>query len=58
MSLKIAAPAGIAAECAPFVIRRSFGHQQKWPDGDPFKLGVAAGSPASEGFVLWTRLAP
>jgi len=25
---------------------------------DPFSLGVAAGSPSSEGFVLWTRLAP
>jgi alkaline phosphatase D len=26
--------------------------------GDPFQLGVAAGSPAPDGFVLWTRLAP
>jgi alkaline phosphatase D len=25
---------------------------------DPFSLGVAAGSPTSEGFVIWTRLAP
>ncbi len=24
----------------------------------PFKLGVASGDPTSEGFVLWTRLAP
>ena len=24
----------------------------------PFKLGVASGDPSSEGFVLWTRLAP
>lgn len=24
----------------------------------PFKLGVAAGDPASDGFVIWTRLAP
>ena len=24
----------------------------------PFKLGVASGDPVSEGFVLWTRLAP
>jgi len=26
--------------------------------GNPFSLGVAAGSPANDGFVLWTRLAP
>ena len=25
---------------------------------DPFTLGVACGDPGSEGFVLWTRLAP
>jgi alkaline phosphatase D len=25
---------------------------------DPFSLGVAAGSPSADGFVLWTRLAP
>jgi alkaline phosphatase D len=25
---------------------------------DPFKLGVASGDPSSDGFVLWTRLAP
>ena len=25
---------------------------------DPFSLGVASGSPVSDGFVLWTRLAP
>ena len=24
----------------------------------PFSLGVAAGDPASDGFVIWTRLAP
>src|SRR3569623_2039773 len=24
----------------------------------PFKLGVASGDPTSDGFVLWTRLAP
>jgi alkaline phosphatase D len=29
-----------------------------WPSGDPFSLGVAAGTPSSDGFVLWTRLAP
>ena len=26
--------------------------------GNPFSLGVAAGAPAADGFVLWTRLAP
>ncbi|MBU2340413.1 MAG: alkaline phosphatase D family protein [Alphaproteobacteria bacterium] len=25
---------------------------------DPFALGVAAGDPAADGFVIWTRLAP
>ncbi len=25
---------------------------------DPFQLGVASGEPSSDGFVLWTRLAP
>ncbi len=25
---------------------------------DPFSLGVAAGEPSADGFVLWTRLAP
>ena len=27
-------------------------------DGYPFALGVASGDPASDGVVLWTRLAP
>jgi len=26
--------------------------------GDPFRLGVAAGDPHPDGFVIWTRLAP
>ncbi|MCG6871975.1 MAG: alkaline phosphatase D family protein [Gammaproteobacteria bacterium] len=26
--------------------------------GDPFPLGVASGDPLSDGFLLWTRLAP
>jgi alkaline phosphatase D len=29
----------------------------KLPD-QPFQLGIASGDPASDGFVLWTRLAP
>ena len=28
------------------------------PKDDPFTLGVAAGDPAPDGFVIWTRLAP
>src|SRR5258706_3844648 len=31
--------------------------QRSWQH-DPFSLGVAAGSPSPDGFVLWTRLAP
>ncbi|HEV8388786.1 MAG TPA: alkaline phosphatase D family protein [Dongiaceae bacterium] len=31
--------------------------QFDWRD-DPFTLGVASGAPRSDGFVLWTRLAP
>jgi alkaline phosphatase D len=27
-------------------------------ESDPFRLGVASGDPAADGFVLWTRLAP
>jgi len=44
----IAAPALIG--CA--------GEPRRWSSGDPFTLGVAAGDPAPDGFVLWTRLAP
>ena len=53
--LKLAA-SGAAAICSPLVVSRAFG-QASW-SGDPFKLGVAAGSPTPDGFVLWTRLAP
>ncbi|HEX7006829.1 MAG TPA: alkaline phosphatase D family protein [Alphaproteobacteria bacterium] len=34
------------------------GPGRSWKEGDPFSLGVAAGCPSSDGFVLWTRLAP
>ncbi|MDT0341835.1 alkaline phosphatase D family protein [Streptomyces litchfieldiae] len=30
---------------------------ERIPD-DPFRLGVASGDPADDGFLLWTRLAP
>src|SRR5262245_18413915 len=29
----------------------------KW-QGFPFALGVASGAPTTDGFVIWTRLAP
>lgn len=29
-----------------------------WRHGSPFRLGIAAGAPRSDGFTLWTRLAP
>jgi alkaline phosphatase D len=45
----IAAPGLIGIGCA---------EQRSWPSGDPFSVGVAAGSPRPDGFVLWTRLAP
>lgn len=39
---------------------RAFGAVTKTPKfaDYPFKLGVASGDPSSDGFVLWTRLAP
>src|SRR5258708_37935711 len=41
---------------APGLIGRAVA-QRSWQH-DPFSLGVAAGSPSPDGFVLWTRLAP
>ena len=46
-SLIVAAPALLAAPNLAGAASRS-----------PFTLGVAAGDPAPDGFVLWTRLAP
>jgi alkaline phosphatase D len=47
--------AGTAATAfaAPAILRA----QSIWRDY-PFSLGVAAGEPAPDGFVIWTRLAP
>ena len=47
--------AGIAAStfAAPAILRA-----QSWFRDYPFKLGVAAGDPAADGFVIWTRIAP
>ena len=41
---------------APLVSSRAFA-QVAFSD-NPFKLGVASGDPAPDGFVIWTRLAP
>jgi alkaline phosphatase D len=43
---------------APAVIGRALAQLRRWPDGDPFSLGVASGAPRPDGVVLWTRLAP
>lgn len=42
---------------APALVGRAAGEERNWP-ANPFALGVAAGSPAPDGFVIWTRLAP
>ncbi len=55
--LKSAAGAGLALITAPALLRYAVG--PSWgAAGDPFSLGVAAGAPRADGFVLWTRLAP
>ena len=51
-----AAGAGLALIAAPAVLRSA--RAQSWRAGNPFSLGVASGAPRSDGFVLWTRLAP
>lgn len=47
--------AGLAAGTlgAPAIL-----HAQSWFREYPFKLGVASGDPSSDGFVIWTRIAP
>ena len=51
-----AAASGLVAVSAPALLRHAAA--QAWRAGDPFSLGVASGAPRSDGFVLWTRLAP
>jgi alkaline phosphatase D len=46
------------AIAAPALIGIGHAQQRTWRAGDPFSIGVASGSPRSDGFVLWTRLAP
>ncbi len=47
------AGAAATAFAAPAILRA----QTIWR-AYPFSLGVAAGEPAADGFVIWTRLAP
>src|SRR3954453_18213222 len=47
-----------AVVSAPALVGRASGEAHVWRQGDPFSLGVAAGSPRPSGFVIWTRLAP
>jgi alkaline phosphatase D len=54
--LKGAAGAGATLVAAPCLLRHAAA--RAWHGGDPFCLGVAAGAPRPDGFVLWTRLAP
>src|SRR5215472_270213 len=54
---------GIGASClglvaGPAVVGRAAAQTRRWPNSDPFSLGVASGAPRPDGFVLWTRLAP
>ena len=51
-----AGSSGLAFIAAPALLRHAAA--QAWRAGDPFSLGVASGAPRSDGFVLWTRLAP
>ena len=51
-----AAGAGLVLIAAPALLRSA--RAQSWSAGNPFSLGVASGAPRSDGFVLWTRLAP
>lgn len=49
--------AGLGAFLAPALDPRQALAQPVFADY-PFQLGVAAGDPAADGFVIWTRLAP
>ena len=59
--LRIAGAGTLGVIAAPALVgcAESGGRGPSWSKGnDPFSLGVAAGDPAPDGFVLWTRLAP
>lgn len=56
--LRRAVQAGLVTLGAP-VARIAPALAQSAPlKSDPFTLGIASGDPASDGFVIWTRLAP
>ncbi len=47
----------LAVVAMPSVVVGALAQARRWTE-DPFSLGVASGAPRSDGFVLWTRLAP
>jgi len=47
----------VLAASSAFAITLLTGQRAGARSGNPFTLGVAAGEPTSDGFVLWTRLA-
>ncbi|MBT2185639.1 alkaline phosphatase D family protein [Sphingobium nicotianae] len=51
--IRSAGATAVGAFAAPAILRA-----QSWFAAYPFTLGVAAGDPAPDGFVIWTRLAP
>ena len=54
---KFGAAAGVFI-AVPLLTRESFAQAPFSFSSDPFQLGIAAGDPAADGFVIWTRLAP
>jgi len=56
--LRLGSTAALGALAAPALIGCASGNGPSSWRNDPFSLGVAAGDPAPDGFVLWTRLAP
>ncbi|TWT86193.1 Alkaline phosphatase D precursor [Pseudobythopirellula maris] len=49
---------GAALGSIPLLGKASWADSRPSFASDPFALGVASGEPTSDGFVLWTRLAP
>ena len=56
--LNLSAQALAGALAAPTLSCRGGISLARWPAQDPFSLGVAAGDPSPDSFVIWTRLAP
>lgn len=55
--LQLGGMATLGAIAAPALLGCATSGAPAWTN-DPFSLGVAAGDPTPDGFVLWTRLAP